>query len=538
MKILLFSLQALFLTMLLAGVARAQPSWQWARAVENAGGTNVQVVLDGMGNAIVAGNFSGTLTLGSFTLTSNGGTDVFVARLSPGGTWTQVVSAGGAGSDAAYGLAVDGVGNVTIAGFFGDLPTLGASARFGAFTLTSAGLTDIFVARLSAAGVWTQAVQAGGTGYDYGQALQLDPAGNATLVGTISGNVRFGSIVLNGGNNGYVARLNAAGTWTQAVRVGGAGFSSLNGLLVDGAGNTIVTGRIEDTVSFGSTTLSSAGQADVVVAWLSAAGTWTRAIRAGGPSFDTGISLAANGNGTFALCGYFYATAAFGANAISSAGGADAFLARFDAAGSWTQAIPAGGPGTDYTSDLVVDAAGNATVVGSFSTGAAFGSTTLSSAGGTDVFVARLSATGTWTHVASAGGPGNDNGYDIAADNSGSVLISGIYASPASFGPTTLSSPGGGFLARLSGLPTATTAPNPAEAFTLAPNPAASQVRLRWPAATATPRPVVLLDGLGREVRRQLLPARVAEATLDVAGISPGLYTLRCGAAASKLVVE
>ncbi len=74
--------------------------------------------------------------------------------------------------------------------------------------------------------------------------------------------------------------------------------------------------------------------------------------------------------------------------------------------------------------------------------------------------------------------------------------------------------------------------------FTLAPNPATAQVRLSWPEASAAPRPVLVLDGLGREVRRLLLPARATSAALDVAGLAPGFYVVHCGPAAARLVVE
>ena len=78
----------------------------------------------------------------------------------------------------------------------------------------------------------------------------------------------------------------------------------------------------------------------------------------------------------------------------------------------------------------------------------------------------------------------------------------------------------------------------PAEAFSLAPNPAAATVRLTWPEANAAARPVRLLDALGREVRQQELPARATTATLDVAGLVPGLYLVRCGSITKRLQVE
>ena len=94
------------------------------------------------------------------------------------------------------------------------------------------------------------------------------------------------------------------------------------------------------------------------------------------------------------------------------------------------------------------------------------------------------------------------------------------------------------FVARIGGLVTATRAATPAEIFTLAPNPATAQARLTWPEATAAPRLVLVLDGLGRTMRQQVLPARATSAALDVQGLAPGLYLVRCGTATSRLAVE
>lgn len=66
------------------------------------------------------------------------------------------------------------------------------------------------------------------------------------------------------------------------------------------------------------------------------------------------------------------------------------------------------------------------------------------------------------------------------------------------------------------------------------PNPAAERAIVTWPAGL--PADVLLLDGVGREVRRQR--AGVGAAELDLRGLPPGLYTVRVGGYAGRLVVE
>ena len=76
--------------------------------------------------------------------------------------------------------------------------------------------------------------------------------------------------------------------------------------------------------------------------------------------------------------------------------------------------------------------------------------------------------------------------------------------------------------------------------LTVWPNPATGRARVGWPASAPGSRPaaVVLLDGLGREVRRQSLAPAETPTELDVRGLAPGLYTVRAGARTARLVVE
>ncbi|HRU48088.1 MAG TPA: SBBP repeat-containing protein, partial [Candidatus Syntrophosphaera sp.] len=62
--------------------------WLWAK---KAGGTGSDwgygIAVDTSGNSYVTGYFKGTATFGSTNLTSNGGYDIFVAKLDSSGNW-------------------------------------------------------------------------------------------------------------------------------------------------------------------------------------------------------------------------------------------------------------------------------------------------------------------------------------------------------------------------------------------------------------------------------------------------------------------
>jgi len=556
MKFFTLSLRAfLFLLMLGPAAAWAQPTWQWAVAPVS-GGTSgsctvTEVAYGQNGEVVVAGGFRGTLTLGNITLTSAAnGADGFVARMTSGGTWTQATSASGLNIT---GLALSSSGEAVIAGTFRP-----ATVQIGSRVLTNANAagtsTDVFVARLTPTGTWTQAASAGGLGNESVVDLALQSNGTAVLAGSFGGSTAtFGTRVLTNSNSTnsdiYVARLDALGTWIQAAQGGGDGNDGVEGLALDGNNNAVITGYLSGSntgiANFGPIT-ARLSNGYIFIARLNAVGTWTRVMQStlDGSFYYPVIDAA----GTVTVCGSFTNTANFGAIQLTSAVSFvyDMFIARLSSNDVWVQAVKSGSSTRVTPNSIAQDAAGNVVATGSFSgSQTTFGTHTISnfSSSSAGTFVARLSSTGAWTNALSAGGTGNPVVFKAALESSGnSAAFVGFFDSPTvTFGTVVLNSSSAsrtGFVAKLGGLPTATRAPSPAEVFTLAPNPATSEVRLTWPQGTTSARPLQLLDPLGREVRRQLLPAQATTATLDLSGLAPGLYTLRCGAAVSKLVVE
>ena len=104
---------------------------------DGAHGIGRDVVLDANGSSYVVGNFSGRARFGSHLLTSTGGSDLFIARISPLGAWEWVVGAGGNGDDLARGIGLDGNGDLLVTGDFE------GSADFGSTTLTSNGVSNL-----------------------------------------------------------------------------------------------------------------------------------------------------------------------------------------------------------------------------------------------------------------------------------------------------------------------------------------------------------------------------------------------------------
>lgn len=156
---------------------------------------------------------------------------------------------------------------------------------------------------------------------------------------------------------------------------------------------------------------------------------------------STSLEIATDVVGNSYLTGWFSGTVLFGATSVTSAGGHDLFVAKYDPAGACMWVARAGGPGDDYGSGIGIDGSGSAYVVGSYSGSAAFGSTTLVSAGSSDVYLGKLNAgSGAWAGAARAGGPQADAGYGVSRDAAAHPYTTGFYSGgSATFGPIALS---------------------------------------------------------------------------------------------------
>jgi len=451
-KSIILCIAVLFMT---SAVLTAQASrWQWAKQAGGIGSDTGRgsIIVDANGNSYVTGVFTGTATFGDFTLTSSGSKDVFVVKLDADGNWQWAKQAGGIANDEGIGISVDADGNSYVTGYFQE------TATFGAFTLTSSGSYDVFVAKLDTDGNWQWATKAGGSGGENcrGYGITIDDAGNSYVTGYFTGTATFGAFTItsNGSYDGFVAKLDTDGNWQWAKQAGGSSYDFGISISVDANGNSYVTGTFSVTATFGAFTLISSGSYDVFVAKLDTDGNWQWAKQAGGSASDKGygISVDANGN-SYVIGGFESTTATFGAFTLTSSGDCDVFVAKLDIDGNWQWAKQAGGSGYDYGYGISVDANSNSYVTGEFEATATFGAFTLTSSGDCDVFVAKLDIDGNWQWAKQAGGSGYDYGYCISVDANSNSYVTGSFEETATFGTTTLTSSGSSdiFVAKITG---------------------------------------------------------------------------------------
>lgn len=169
--------------------------------------------------------------------------------------------------------------------------------------------------------------------------------------------------------------------------------------------------------------------------------TWARQM--GGTTYDAAHAVVHDNLGNVYTTGQFTGTADFdpgpGVNMLTSYGGADVFVTRFDAAGNFTWAIQMGGTENDWGSSIAIDLSGNLYITGTFSGTADFdpgaGNYLLTSFGAYDVFVCKMNTGGLHTWTRQMGGTENDVSATITTDASGNVFSTGIFYGTADFDP-------------------------------------------------------------------------------------------------------
>ena len=307
---------------------------QWARSIGGTGtDSGEDIATDSSGNVYVIGQYSGSVTIGSTTLTSAGSDDVFVAKYDTSGTVQWARSISGTGPDFGYGIATDSSGNVYVTGRY-----LGGTVTFApGTTLTNniTGSSDVFVAKYDTSGTVQWARGFGGQSSDSGYGIATDSSGNVYVTGKFrGGSVTIGSTTLTGSDfdNAFVAKYDTSGTVQWARGISGQFTEATgDGIAVDSGGNVYVIGYYAGTVTFASgTTLTSTGSYDVFVAKYDTSGTVQWAISSGGTSIDYGYGIATDSGGNVYAIGTYGGTITFASGTtLTSAGSNDAFVAKY-----------------------------------------------------------------------------------------------------------------------------------------------------------------------------------------------------------------
>lgn len=273
----------------------------------------------------------------------------------------------------------------------------------------------------------------------WGKDVAVDQLGNVYVTGFFNGTCAFGTVSCTSvsGMDGFLAKYDAAGTALWVLHMKGTGTSDEpSSVAVDAAGNVYAVGCFFESMTVGSTTLTSTGKNDVFVLKCNPAGDVLWAVQGGGAEWDDGEAVCVAPDGSVYIGGYFFGSSAFGTVQLAGAHDYDAYIVKLDANGvaQWGRV----GAGSHHVFDLCTDAAGSVYATGSCDWPVNFGSLTSADLG---MYLVKFNPAGTeqWLRsIACDLSAGNG----VACDAAGNVFVTGSFSKHASFGSISLSDPG------------------------------------------------------------------------------------------------
>ena len=409
------------------------------------------VAVDSAGNSYTAGYFTGTvdfdathsLPADADILTARGSQDAFVAKYAPDDSLIWVRRMGGdylndlIVTDAARDVSVDAAGNVYVAGEFHE------TADFGATTLVSTGDKESFAAKLSVNGDFLWAKRWGTTEHNMSDGGDIDAQGNFYVVSR-QGDGDLDILKYSG---------NGSLTWSRSLATA---FWVPSDLEVNASGSVYVAGTFQGLVDFDPSSkvkyVSAGPSAAGFVLNLDTAGkfNWVTPFvgktvnSTNGYAFAHAITL--DNSGGVIVGGLYRNTVDFNPSTVTTTLDplSGAFVAKLNTSGglAWARAFTNNGSGvpTNSTTALTTDSAGNIYATGYFQQsidldpGAASDIRTTN--GSSDVFIAKLTATGNYIWGETLGGVSGESSHGVAVDNAGNVHMAISYSDQVDFDPS------------------------------------------------------------------------------------------------------
>jgi hypothetical protein len=395
----------------------AAPKFQWALQIGGATSTGFNVFnVDSAGNCYVTGQFVAKF--------DKSGNSIWVRHFTNLWLFPLVVPPAAQG---------DSAGNCYVTGGFV------TNTDFGGTVLSPSGDYDIFTAKYDPAGNLLWVRQAGGSQYESGAAIAVDPSGNCYITGySHSPSCQFGPITLTnpGSNNIFFAKYDANGDLLWAKRGGSASPNpAVSSVKFDAAGNAFFTGLlpgngsdidgfvlpdVAQSTSFGPSFLAKFDTSGSLL--------WAKRIT---NSFAKGLAVTSVGD--FYLAGYFGNITSFDSLRATNSSGAGLFLVKYDANGNALRLTQAGVSDNCRGGCVALDSADNCYFSCRFATALpTLCGVTLGLPGLTSV-IAKFDRSGAlvWWRTAGATWVGNDLGIpQLGADANGNCYEAGIFDPP------------------------------------------------------------------------------------------------------------
>jgi hypothetical protein len=306
--------------------------------------------------------------------------NIYVVKISSSGTiqWSKTI--GGANDDGAYGVIQSTDGGYVVAGY---------TRSFGA------GDYDMLIIKLSSSGAveWNKTI--GAAGYDYARSVIQVADGGYIIDGATNS---FGA----GNFDYYFVKLSSSGSLEWSKTAGGTNIDRASFMIQTSDGGFAVTGR---TNSFG------AGNYDVCLIKFTSSYNidWSNVI--GGTDYEEANSIRQTTDGGYVIAGQ---TGSYGAGLY------DMYILKVNSLGALQWSRTVGGTNNDYGNSIFQTTEGGYIVGGSVTS---FG------AGGQDMYIVKLTTSGTLDWSRTIGGTNNDLAYTVYQTSDGGYNVNGYTGS-------------------------------------------------------------------------------------------------------------
>jgi Lectin C-type domain/Beta-propeller repeat len=296
------------------------------------------------------------------------------------------------------GVAIDSSGNVYLAGY-----------TEGSLSGPQAGNGDAFLAKYDSSGNLLWMRQLGTTQYEWYENVATDSFGNAYISGATYGSLGG---PLAGADDTFLAKYDSNGMLLWKRQLGGSSWDGSRSVATDSSGNAYIVGETGNSLG-GSGSL--VGNIDAWIGKYSSNGTllWTKQL--GTTVYDGASDVVIDNSGNIYISGWTE-----GSLGGTSAGGIDAWVAKYNSSGTrlWTKQL--GTSADDQSWSIATDAAGNV-----YLTGLTSGNLGGINAGGDDAWVAKYNPNGNLLWTRQLGTFVDDQAFGIAVTDNGKVYISG-----------------------------------------------------------------------------------------------------------------
>lgn len=170
---------------------------------------------------------------------------------------------------------------------------------------------------------------------------------------------------------------------------------------------------------------------------------WAKGVGGAGTDFSVNMRVATSGNvyavGLFS--GTIDADPGPGVSNLTSTGGTDYFLTKFDSSGNfvWAKDFLATATTSRASYSISIDSSENIYLSGYFRLATDFdpgpGTTSITSVGGNDMYILKLDSSGNLVWVKTIGSGGHDFAYSVINDSSGNVYVTGGFTGTVDFDP-------------------------------------------------------------------------------------------------------